>query len=79
MLKARTVREEYRISSRKGNALDPVKPLLDSYIAMLRFAILPKQSTEPPWYVIRMPGGVGGEESRGSSLSRLAFHKENIL
>ncbi len=21
------------------------------------------QSTEPPWYVIRMPGGVGGEES----------------
>ena len=20
------------------------------------------QSTEPPWYVIRMPGGVGGEE-----------------
>jgi len=21
------------------------------------------QSTEPPWYVIRMPGGVGGEAS----------------
>jgi hypothetical protein len=29
--------------------------------------------TEPPWYVIRMPGGVGGGESRGSSLSRLCF------
>jgi hypothetical protein len=28
--------------------------------------------TESPWYVIRMPGGVGGGESRGSSLSRLA-------
>lgn len=26
---------------------------------------------EPPWYVIRMPGGVGGEGLRGLSLSRL--------
>ena len=25
-----------------------------------RSALTPKQSTEPPWYVIRMPGGVGG-------------------
>jgi RNA-directed DNA polymerase len=28
-------------------------------------------STEPPWYVIRMPGGVGGAGSRGLALSRL--------
>jgi hypothetical protein len=28
-------------------------------------------STEPPWYVIRMPGGVGGGRPRGPSLSRL--------
>jgi len=26
------------------------------------------ESTEPPWYVNRMPGDVGGGESRGSSL-----------
>ena len=32
-------------------------------------------STEPPWYVIRMPGGVGGGEPRGSSLSRLSLSK----
>ncbi|MER9560302.1 hypothetical protein, partial [Mesorhizobium sp. M0323] len=25
---------------------------------------------EPPWYVIRMPGGVGGAASRGVALSR---------
>jgi hypothetical protein len=25
-----------------------------------KFAQIPTQSTEPPWYVIRMPGGVGG-------------------
>jgi len=30
----------------------------------------PEQSTEPPWYVIRMPGGVGGGRPRGPSLSR---------
>jgi len=29
------------------------------------------ESTEPPWYVIRMPGGVGGEGLQGPSLSRL--------
>ncbi len=29
------------------------------------------ESAEPPWYVIRMPGGVGGEGLRGPSLSRL--------
>ena len=26
-------------------------------------SIMVTQSTEPPWYVIRMPGGVGGEAS----------------
>jgi len=36
-----------------------------------RSASTPKQSTEPPWYVIRMPGDVGGEGPRGPSLSRL--------
>ena len=33
--------------------------------------MLKTQSTEPPWYVIRMPGGVGGEVARAISLSRL--------
>jgi len=31
------------------------------------------QSIEPPWYVTRMPGGVGGEAPRGASLSRLGL------
>ncbi|HLA29007.1 MAG TPA: hypothetical protein VJZ49_14060, partial [Syntrophales bacterium] len=42
-----------------------------------RSALTPKQSTEPPWYVIRMPGGVGGEGPRGPSLSRLHRTSKN--
>ncbi len=44
-----------------GNALDPVKLVIFSCKSMLRLALYwPTQSTEPPSYVIRMPGGVGG-------------------
>jgi hypothetical protein len=32
-------------------------------------------ATEPPWYVIRMPGGVGGAGSRGLALSRLDIYR----
>ncbi len=32
------------------------------------------QAFEPPWYVTRMPGGVGGAASRGVPLSRSAAH-----
>ena len=34
-------------------------------------------STEPPWHVIHMPGGVGGAGSRGLALSRLDDTKKN--
>ena len=33
--------------------------------------------TESPWYVIRMPGGVGGEGSRDPSLSRFSASRIN--
>ena len=32
--------------------------------------------SEPPWYVIRMPGGVGGAASRGAALTRLAIFEQ---
>jgi len=43
-----------------GNAPDPVKLVHRSCRSIPGRSLRPKQSTEPPWYVIRMPGGVGG-------------------
>jgi hypothetical protein len=40
-------------------------------MALPRLFIKQTESTEPPWYVIRTPGGVEGGELRGSFLSRL--------
>ena len=37
------------------------------------------QSTEPPWYVTRMPGGVGGEAAGAVSLSRLVRQAKLVI
>ncbi len=37
-----------------------------------------ERSAEPPRHVIRMPGGVRGEEPRGFSISRLSFNRNSL-
>lgn len=39
-------------------------------VELPRLFTKPTESAEPPWTVIRLPGGVGGAESRDSPLSR---------
>ena len=40
-------------------------------------SLLKPNPVEPPWYVTRMPGGVGGVASRGVPLSRSLAHLVN--
>lgn len=75
--KARTVIGEYRKERRGPKAgLRVAVPACWARSIRVQFWMeihqLQSWVMEPPWYVIRMPGGVGGGLPRGTSLSRLA-------
>jgi hypothetical protein len=57
--------------------MDNYRALADGIESPVGYLHDPTQPAEPPWYVIRMPGGGGGEGPRGLSLSRLeSDHKK---